>query len=168
MLATANRPRLLWVAAAACAVVLAGCSPIQTQRAYAPGDGVRAEVGEQVRAENLMVVTEAEGEPGVLLGALTNVGDAATDVTLAVGGASETIALEAGQTVLLSSPDATERASLGIVDVVIDAVPAPPGALTDVELATPESGSVTVAVPVLDGTLSQYADLLPTPQPTSL
>jgi hypothetical protein len=160
--ATPDRPRLTWLAAAACALAVAGCAPLITQRSYAPGDGVRVEVGEQVRAENLMVVTGAEGDPGVLLGAVTNVGDTPTDVSLVVAGGTTLLALDPGQTALLGAPDAPQGSTVLLRDVEIPAVPAPPGAVTDVELSTPESGSVTVAVPVLDGTLSQYEDLLPT------
>lgn len=161
MAATTPRPRLALIAAAALAVALAGCAPITTQRPYAPGDGVRAQVGEQVQAENLMVVTEAEGAAGVLTGALTNVGDAATAVTLSLGGLTIEVPVDAGQTVLLTAPDAQESDTVRVQDVSVAAVPDGPGALTDVTLATPEGGSVTVAVPVLDGTLSQYRDLLP-------
>jgi hypothetical protein len=108
-----------------------------------------------------MVVTRAEGDPGLLLGAVTNVGDAATDVSLEVGGQASSVSLDPGQTALLNAPGATESSTLLLHEVRIDAVPVPPGGLTDVVLSTPEAGSVTVAVPVLDGTLSQYEDILP-------
>ncbi len=168
MAAPTRLPRLAWIAIGALAVAVAGCSPITTQTQYAASDGVRAQVGEDVKAENLLIVSAAEGEPGVLLGALTNTGDQPTTVTLVIGSRSDDVPLEPGQTALLGATDATEAADLVVVDVAIDAVDAAPGTLADVELSTPQAGSVTIGVPVLDGTLQAYATLVPTraPEPT--
>lgn len=168
MAAPTRLPRLAWFAIGALALALAGCSPITTQKPYAASDGVRVQVGEDVKAENLLIVSAAEGEPGVLLGALTNTGDQPTTVTLVLGSQSGEVPLAPGQTALLGATDATETADLVVVDVAIDSVDAAPGALADVELSTPQAGSVTVGVPVLDGTLEAYATLVPTraPEPT--
>lgn len=166
MAAPTRLPRLAWIATGALAVALAGCSPITTQVPYAASDGVQAQVGDQVKAENLLIVTAAEGEPGVLLGGLTNLGDEATAVTVTIGAQSVDIPLEPSQTALLGATEATESDSLTVQDVAIDAVAAAPGDVTDISLSTPRAGSVTVAVPVLDGTLEQYAALVPTAEPT--
>jgi len=164
-------PRLAWITIGALALAVTGCSPITTQQQYAASDGVRAQVGDDVKAENLLIISAAEGEPGVLLGALTNTGDQPTTVTLVIGSQSDDVPLAPGQTALLGATDATEAANLVVVDVAIDAVGAAPGSLTDVELSTPEAGSITIGVPVLDGTLEAYATLVPTrapePEPTA-
>lgn len=159
--------RLTWTAIVAVALAVAGCSPITTQQPYNASDGVRAELGEQISADNLLIVTSGEGEPGVLLGGLSNRSDAAADVTLTIGTESIDVSLEPGQTTLLGAPNAPTSPTLAVRDVEIAAVPAAPGATTEVELSTPESGAVTVPVPVLDGTLSQYASLIPGSGPAS-
>lgn len=161
MAAPTTRSRLTLTAAAVLVLGLAGCAPVTTQGPYAASDGVRAGIDGQVTAENLLVVAESEGGPGVLTGGLTNVGDVPAAVTVSIGGLTIEVPVEVGQTVLLSAPDARETASLGVQDVSVAAVPDPPGATTDVTLSTPEGGSVTVAVPVVDGTLSPYDELLP-------
>lgn len=168
MARTARLPRPAWIAIGAVAVALAGCSPITTQDPYAASDGVRVTLGDQVQAENLMVVTSAEGEPGVLLGGITNRGTDATDVTVTVAGDSMDLPLEGGQTVLLgaAATGASPDSSLLVEEFTIAAVPAAPGAMTDVSLSTPQTGSVVVRVPVLDGTLESYRDAIPTPAPT--
>lgn len=163
------------VAVAAALGASAGCSyinPITTAEPYAASDGFRVSVGDQVRGENLMVLTSGEGEPGVLLGALINTSDAPTTVTLEIGGDAPErlgeIPLDAKQTVLLS-PETPERdavtssaPSLGADLPEVGSVPAPPGGLVTLVLKTPEAGAVEVQIPVLDDTLPEYADTLPT------
>ena len=143
--------------AAALAVVLSGCSAtneITTRNEYAASDGVRAELGDVVMG-NLLVLTSAEGEAGTVLGSLTNNGQSDVEITLGVGegGAQDPIDLPAGGTVLLG-PEQD-------VELEVDSVPAAPGALVDVTVTSDAGGSSTVRVPVLDGTLAEYADLVP-------
>ena len=142
------------VALALTVAALAACSPITTSNPYAPSDGVRVDVSGAVTGENVLIVSEAEGSAGAVHGALTNRTEEARAVTVSLDGAALTIVqLEAGETVTIGSEDGPQ--------IEIDAVPAPPGALTDLDFSTAEEGSVTVGVPVLDGTLPEYADLLP-------
>ena len=156
----ARLPRTSALAAGLLALGLTACSPITTQEPYAPSDGVQVELESQITGQNLMILTAAAGEPGVLLGALTNNTESATSVTVEVGSTLVTLPISARQTMLLSAPDAVPTATLGVVDVVLAAVEDPPGSVADVRVSTPESGSVTVAVPVLDGTLDPYDDVL--------
>lgn len=162
MAPTSLPTRLAGVLVGVLALVLAGCSPITTQGAYAASDGARAELADQVRAENLLIVAAAEGDPGVLAGGVTNLGSTPTTVSVSVGEQTVELPIEAGHTVLLGAPDAQESATMRRADVIVEAVPGPPGSLVPVALSTPESGSMTVSVPVLDGTLPEYAALLPT------
>ena len=156
----ARPPRSSALAAAALVVGLAACSPITTQEPYAASDGVQVDLGGQIAGQNLLVLTTAEGEPGLLLGALTNDGTSPTAVTLQVGSTAVALQLEPGHTVLLSAPDATPTATLSVTNISLAAVEAAPGSLTDLTLSTPESGAVSVEVPVLDGTLDPYDDVL--------
>ncbi|CAM5788849.1 hypothetical protein [Cellulomonas persica] len=183
---TSHRPRRLPVrlslrtgvaAALASGLLLAGCSatnPIETSKPYDPSDGIGATLGD-VRASNLMIVSEGVGKPGVLLGAFTNDGDEDVTLTIAFGGvdAAEgaepsadpaSIDLPAGETVLLSN--AVDGGDLQVVNerVAVTATPAAPGDLAAIAVSSDVSGGTTLRVPVLDGTLPDYASVLPTPE----
>lgn len=167
-LRTGRSPRRVVVLAAGAVVAaaaLAGCSatnPMTTEKPYSASDGVRAQIGD-VRASNLILVSEAHGKPGVLTGALTNDGDKDTTVTITIGETSPTaVPVKSHQTVLLLGED-TE----GQADVRTPAADTAPGGLTTVTLATPDAGSYSVQVPVLDGTLDEYAAFLPTATPSA-
>ena len=140
------------LAVAVLALALAGCSatnPIQTDKPYSPGDGVRAQLGD-IRAENLLAVTSAAGDPGALSGALVNSGSSNALVTLTVDSSSQQVTVPAHGSVLLGTGNATGR------QVPLPTVTAAPGALLDVEISTPADGSLHVRVPVLDASNPQY------------
>ncbi|WP_369369953.1 hypothetical protein AB1046_14200 [Promicromonospora sp. Populi] len=158
--ATAARgARTIAVAAvsAAGALLLAACAPTTTTLTYDPSDGVGVSVlGEEqtdLRGINLMVISAAEGEAGNVLGALAN--ETADDVsfTLEAPGASPvTVAVPAGGTVYLG----TETGQA----VQLDTVDAAPGEYVTATL-TVGADSRDFELPVLDGTLPEYADYLP-------
>ena len=142
-------------------VALTGCSAtnqITTVKAYSASDGVRAELGDMT-AENLIVLTSAKGAPAALQGAVTNRGTAAVTVSLTSGTvAIGTVRVKPAETVLLGGDTGK--------DITFTAANAP-GEVTPLTLATGPGGSLTVSVPVLDGTLPEYATLVPTPTPTA-
>ncbi|MFF1530505.1 hypothetical protein [Cellulomonas sp. NPDC058312] len=146
------------IGAAVLAAVLSGCSvtnQITTEKPYAASDGVRATLGD-LTAENLLLVAEAADGPAALQGAFTNRGDDALTVEVSTTGSTERVRVAAGETVLLGGQDGE--------DVVLE-TPDAPGATTEVTIATGAGGTQTVQVPVLDGTLPEYTDLVPTPEP---
>lgn len=139
------------------ALGLTGCSAtneLTTIGAYDASDGVSGTAGD-VRAGNLVLVSAGEGEPGRLIGFLTN--DAAQDtqasLSLAEGGAPVAVELGASETVQLGDMEGD--------GVLFESVPVIPGAMADVVLESPLGGSTTIPVPVLDGTLPEYADYVP-------
>lgn len=138
---------------------LAGCSatnPVTTALDYSASDGVRAELGD-LTAENLLIISSAQGEPGALQGALTNNG--ASDLTVEVGpqdGDTVSVIVPTGSTVLLGGSQG---------ETVTLTTTVPPGAVEALTLET-SVGADTVSVPVLDGTLSEYSGLVPTATPT--
>ncbi len=145
------------VVAVSLALGTAGCSvtnPITTLNDYAASDGTLAEVGE-LRAINLLVLASAEGAEGTALGGVSNTGAEAVEVTLAFpeGSASTSFDLAPGETVTLG-PDQEEHFE-------IDSVPVPPGTYVELSIGTGRDGTTTVQVPVLDGTLPEYAELVP-------
>lgn len=134
---------------------LAGCTsrtPI-TAEEYAASDGVDLTLG-SLDAGNLLVLAAELDAPGTVLGSLTNTGDADLLVSIGLADAQIEIALPAGTTALLG-PDQTP--------VDLASVPAPPGALVELTVATDADGATSLQVPVLDGTLEAYADLVPQP-----
>jgi hypothetical protein len=137
-------------------LALAGCSatnPITTSEAYNVVDGVQAELGD-VAARNLLVFTSEEGAAGTMSGAVTNRSREDVEVELAPDGADPvTFDVPAGGTVLLGQD--------GGEDVELDAVAAAPGAHLTVTLTTGGGGSIDVPVPVFDGTLPEYAEMVP-------
>jgi hypothetical protein len=133
---------------------LAGCSAtnqITTQDSYAASDGVQVEIGD-VQGENLLLVAAEADAPGALQGALTNRGDDTVTVSVSTDGDAEQIRVRAGETVLLGGTEGE--------DVVLS-TPDAPGALTTLTLSSGPGGTQEVRVPVLDGTLPEYADLVP-------
>ncbi|GIG23997.1 hypothetical protein [Cellulomonas denverensis] len=147
------------VAAVALAAALSGCSvtnQITSQMEYDASDGVGAALGD-ISAENLVLIAAAADQPGALQGALSNRGDQATVVELTVGDDSATLRIPAGETVLLGGTEGEE---------VILVTPDAPGATTELTLSTATAGTETLPVPVLDGTLPEYTDLVPEPEDT--
>lgn len=163
---TSPRPRTLRVAAlttglAVAGLVLAGCSatnPMTTEDQYSASDGVRVTLGD-VRASNLLVLSAAEGDVGSMQGGLVNQSSEDRTVTLAVGDEETTVELGPKETVLLGTGRGSED---GFAEVTFPAVDVPPGGLVEVTVSTPEAGSIVVEVPVLDGTLPEYASAVPT------
>ncbi|MFI2753124.1 hypothetical protein ACGIF2_06785 [Cellulomonas sp. P22] len=138
---------------------LAGCSAtnqLTTTIDYSASDGVRTELGD-LTAENLLIISSAEGAPGALQGALTNNGS--NDLDVEVGpedGETVTVMVPTGSTVLLGGSQG---------ETVTLTTTAPPGAVEALTIETAD-GTDTVSVPVLDGTLSEYSSLVPTATPT--
>ena len=143
-------------AAVGLGLVLAGCSatnPATTTRDYAASDGVDVTLGD-LDLGNLMVLAAEEGAPGTVLGSVTNTGGDSTTVQLGLADDATSLEVGAGETVLLGPEQEP---------VDLAAVPVAPGALVELTVASEADGTTTVRVPVLDGTLEQYADLVPVP-----
>ena len=148
-------------AAIALAAGLSACSPNETLLPVDPSDGVTEILADQIRATNLLVLTTAEGSPGTLIGSLTNLTTEATQVQVQVGSAAPVVVdLEGDQTVYLT-PKPTGYSTSYSFDFKVGSVAAPPGAVIDLSIATPQSGSMQVQAPVLDGTLEPYDQFLP-------
>ncbi len=148
-----KRIRLAVVVLAATASLAActGQSPLTALKPYAASDGLQVTSGD-IRGVNLLLMTRGAGEPAVLAGTFDNTGETDATATVAIGGASTTIAIPAGESVKLS---------LGKdgMPFVLDAAPAAPGLLATLHV-TVGSNVATAPVPVLDGTLPEYAPVI--------
>lgn len=119
------------------AASMAGCSwmsPVQTMKTYAPADGVEADLG-SLKVTNLLVVTDKEGAEGTVVGSVTNSSNDEQTISFGEGPAEK---VPAGGVLNLQQSGLT-----------VPAVKAPPGAMTQMTLTSPQSGSVAVQVPVL-------------------
>lgn len=133
---------------AAVVAVLAGCSalsPITTSLDYSAPDGTQIST-EDVLAHNMKLIATEVGGPALLTGSLSNRSGDDARVDVSWDGGSASIAVGAGQTVLLG-PD-HER--------VEGTSPVLPGLVVDLTIATPGT-TQTGPVPVLDATLPEYA-----------
>jgi hypothetical protein len=137
-----------------------GCSyvnPQTTKVPYSASDGVRTDLG-GLELRNLIIVSSGVDKPGRVLGAVFNTSN--QDATLRItgsGGSQTEVMVKANERYYL-----TKDANASI----LSSVNAIPGALETVKLSeSGGAGSKTgeVKVPVLDGTLQEYRQYVPTP-----
>ncbi|WP_159736527.1 hypothetical protein [Arthrobacter sp. 9V] len=152
----------LAIAAAAIGVGLlsvTGCGFVnaqQTTHQYSASDGIKADLG-PLQLRNILIVASGEKEPGRVIGAVFN--QSGNDVTLTVSGANGAqteIPVKANsETYLNDTADAAILSTAGVI----------PGGLTPVTIRS-GSDSATINVPVVDGTLPEYAKYLPSSSAT--
>ena len=140
------------------AASLTGCTfgAVQATRlAYDPSDGIGAEVGD-VQVRNALLVSD-DGEVASLVVALVNSGE--TNVQLTVSWEAESGRVERNVAV-----PAGETRSLGAETdaMVLEGVDAQPGSRFPVYFQYGDEEGEELGVPVLDGSLDEYADLVPT------
>lgn len=131
-----------------------GCAMITyqaTTEEYDPSDGVSADIGD-LEIRNILVVSE-DGEEGNMVLSVTNSGTEDATLELQVAGESVEVDVDAGQTV---SPGAGDEEPL-----LIERLDAEVGGLVPVFLTTEGAEGREIGVPVLDGRLPEYEDLVP-------
>ena len=127
-------------------------SSVTTSNQYNPSDGTGVVVGD-VRAQNLLLVTTAEGEPAALIGYLYNDDDAATaTVTIAIGDTEETYTIAPMEGVQLGLGAGSQK--------FVTAAPAAPGLVGSYTVAVDAVGASTGTLPIVDGTLAEYQQVL--------
>lgn len=139
-----------------------GCgyiNPQQTSEQYSASDGTRTDLG-PLKLRNFIIVADAEDKPARVIGAVYN--SSSKDVVLTIKGAAgsqtQVPVKQNSYTMLNDSTDAAILSTAG----------AKPGSVT--ELSISEDGTnknATFKVPVLDGTIVDYKQYLPTPEPTT-
>lgn len=144
----------------ALALGLSGCTMwmhVETARTYNPSDGENFTVGD-LELRNVLVVTE-DGKLGNLIATAVNLTGSDIDFTVQwkADGAYHEVELTA---------DANGRTSFGVDEqVTLEPLGEPAGSLLElvVHVSDTQKG---VRVPVLDATLVEYQDAIPTPTPT--
>jgi hypothetical protein len=145
------------------AVALAGCAfltPQATLKHYDPSDGVSASIGD-VRISNALVLTDDGKDGNLILSALnTSSRDLKLNVQWDAAGTKTTVTvkLPAGKATQIGYGDDGQEY---LADIGTDA-----GGLLPVYFQYGDVAGKQLQLPVLDGTLPQYTELLPTPTPT--
>ena len=133
-----------------------GCAMITyqaTTEKYDASDGVPADVG-TLDIRNILVVSE-DGRDGNLVMTVVNTGD--DDVTLEVqvvdGSSSVELDIDAGETIALGTDEEEP--------LLLEGIDAEPGTLVPLYFQYGTEEGAEVQVPVLDGRLPEYEDLVP-------
>jgi hypothetical protein len=142
-----------------------GCaffSPVATQIAYDPSDGTSTTVGD-IKVRNALAITE-DGETVNLVMAVINSGEETAIVRFQYGfeGSEPTssdlgivVPVEAGETISFGNGDEA-------TDAILTDAGAELGGLMPVFVQYGDETGKTMLVPVLDGSLPGYEDLVPT------
>lgn len=146
---------------AVAALVLLGTSacnfiaPQATLEQYDPSDGTSATVGD-VRVLNAIALTE-DGESANLIASVINTSNSRVQLKLQYQSGSDkvdtNVTVGPGETRNLGSDDG--------LDITLQGIDARPGDLLPVYLQYGDADGKQLLVPVLDGTLPEYAELLP-------
>lgn len=143
-------------AAASIAVVAAvgmtGCSAanyMATTHEYSASDGVKTDL-EQVKFRHVALVTDAEGNPARVIGAVANGGTEDAEVGIDVDGETFEFTVPAGDSVSLEHDE----------EFIVPAAEAGPGSFHEISVEV-DGAAQQLVVSVLDGVLKEYRDLLP-------
>lgn len=150
LVASAALSALVLLGATGCTFI----SPQATKIEYAASDGVNvSDADGPIDVRNVFVVANEDGSVGNLIGAIVNPTDERATLTISLPGSDTfTITVPAGDSISLGA----NAEPLRIVD--LDTMP---GATIEIHFQSGDSTGVKAAVPVLDGSLSYYADLVP-------
>ncbi|MEW1963463.1 DNA modification methylase [Microbacterium sp. NPDC077644] len=154
------KSRLVASAALSALVLLGatGCTfitPQSTEIQYSASDGINIpDTDGPLQIRNAMIIANEDGSVGNLVAAIVNDTDQNEVLTIeAEGLAPLTVRVGAGDTLSLGADAEPLR---------IDDLGAKPGATVELYFQSGDATGATAEVPVLDGTLPYYADLVPT------
>lgn len=145
------------------AIALAGCNfftPQSTLVPYDPADGVSGSVGD-IRVLNAVIVSD-DGLSGNLVFSALNTSSDDVDLTVQYESNGEKVTLNL-------EVDANATGEFGFGEqgqLFLDGIDTQPGGLLPVYFQYGDAQGRQLSVPVLDGSLEQYAPFLPTPTPT--
>lgn len=156
------KPRLIASVALGAVVLLgtSGCAMISTQAttiSYSPGDGANVPDSGPLQVRNVVVVSEGDGAAGNLVAAIVNDTDRAETLNIEFGEGS------AAQTTTVRVPART-TVSLGSEEeppLPLEKVPGAAGSTIPMYFQSGDAEGVLQQVPVLDGELDYYGELIP-------
>ncbi|WP_309068753.1 DNA modification methylase [Microbacterium sp.] len=137
-----------------------GCASLTHQATtipYSPSDGVNVPApesgGAPVQIRNAVIIADAQGEDGNLAAALVNATDQSATLNLEWGEETATVRVPAGETISLGSQDDEP--------LLLEGIDTEAGATLSVYFQSGDTEGVIAEVPVLDGCLEHFADLVP-------
>ncbi|MBT2496560.1 DNA modification methylase [Microbacterium sp. ISL-59] len=144
-----------------------GCTfitPQSTKTEYAASDGVNiSDADGPIDVRNALVIATDDGSVGSFIAGIVNPTDESATLTIALADSEPfTVTVPAGGTVSLGADEEPLRI------VGLDTMP---GATVEIHFQSGDSTGVKAEVPVLDGSLPYYADLVPSesvPTPTPM
>lgn len=136
-----------------------GCTfitPQSTKIEYSASDGVNiADTDGPLQIRNAMVIATEDGAVGNLIAAIVNPTEESAILTIEIEGlAPFTVRVGADDTLSLGT---------NAEPVLIEGLDTKPGATVEIYFQSGDATGAAAEVPVLDGTLPYYADLVPTP-----
>lgn len=155
-------PRLIATVALGAAVALGttGCTFMTHQAttiSYSASDGVNFDTtGGDVVVRNAFVVASEDGSVGNLVAAFVNNGTEGATVEIDVNGVQQKLRVPAG-----------ERVSLGVDGndpLLLEGLDAKPGTTVSALVISGDDDAEPTEIPVLDGSLASYKDLVPEAQ----
>jgi hypothetical protein len=139
-----------------------GCgyiNPQQTSEQYAASDGTQTNLG-PLKLRNILILSSGEDKPGRVIGAVYN--SSSKDVVLTISGAA------GAQAQVPVKQNSYALLNESAPEVVLSTTGAQPGSVVEVTIRENDTNqNAKFKVPVLDGTIADYNDYLPTPEPTS-
>lgn len=162
------KSRLVASAAISALVLLGatGCtfiSPQSTKIEYSASDGVNVSDSDgPLDVRNAFIVANEDGSVGNFVAAVVNPTTEKATLTMRVAGIDEpfTVSVPAGKTVSLGTE--------GEEPVRIDDLGTMPGATIEIHFQSGDGAGTKTDVPVLDGSLPYYADLVPEAEPETV
>lgn len=156
-----NRVASALVSAVVISAALSGCTftAVQAnQKPYDPSDGIGENIGD-IAVRNALLIT-ADGETANLVVNIVN--DGVKNVSLAVSWETEAGRVDRNVYVRAGGTQAFGEKSN---QIILRGVDAQPGALFPIFFQYGDEEGRDLAVPVLDGQLEEYADLVPSASP---
>lgn len=139
-----------------------GCAMLSTQATtipYSPGDGVNIPDSGPLQVRNVLIVSEGDNEAGNLIAAVVNPTDESHTLSVEIGEGSAaetaTVRVPAKTTVSLGAPDGETP------PLLLEAIDGLPGSTVPVYFQSGDGEGVLYQVPILDGALDYYSELLP-------
>lgn len=135
-----------------------GCASMTHQATtivYSASDGVNVEESEgaAIEVRNAVIVADDHGTDGNLVAALVNTTDTSATLNIEFDGGTATVRVPAGEVVSLGA--GTEE------PLLLEGIDTKPGATLPVYFQSGDAEGVLTEVPVLDGCLEHFADLVP-------
>lgn len=152
LVASATLSALVLLGATGCTFI----TPQSTEIQYSASDGVNIPNSDgPLQIRNAMVIATEDGATGNLVAAIVNATDESATLTVEIAGLEPlTVRVPAGETVSLGANEEPLR---------IDGLNTIPGATVEVYFQSGDATGESAELPVLDGTLPYYADLVPEP-----